>query len=338
LQIGKLPNRSLAQLLAAVPHADPRVVVWPGVGMDAAVLDLGTTQLVAKTDPITFATDRIGWYAVNVNANDVAAMGAKPRWFLATLLLPESASEAEAASLFHQVVDACAALGVSLLGGHTEVTYGLDRPVVVGCMLGELIGPRPVGAAGARAGDHLVLAGPIALEGTTVLAREAAELLIQRGVPPDVVARAQRLLEEPGISVVAQAGIAMRTAEVHAMHDPTEGGLATAAWEMAQAAGVGARIDANAVPVLPECADVCRALGLSPLGLLASGSLLIAVAPADSEPVVNALRRAGYPAAVIGAVTPSAQGLVLQEGNAERPLPEFERDELARVFDGFGDA
>ena len=133
LKVGKLPPEILGRLLAGTPCTDPRVVVGPRIGEDAAVIDFGATYLVAKTDPITFATDRIGWYAVNINANDVAAMGARPKWFLATLLLPEgSADEGLAEGIFNDIVASCAGLGISLVGGHTEITAGLERPILVG--------------------------------------------------------------------------------------------------------------------------------------------------------------------------------------------------------------
>ena len=91
LPLGKLSPDHLDSLLCRHTFSlpDDRVVVYPGVGEDAAVIDMGQRWLVAKTDPITFATDEIGWYAVHVNANDVAAAGSVPRWFLSTLLLPE---------------------------------------------------------------------------------------------------------------------------------------------------------------------------------------------------------------------------------------------------------
>jgi hydrogenase expression/formation protein HypE len=137
LPVGKLPAELLQRLFAKYVPADPRVIVGPQVGEDAAVLDMGDRYLVATTDPITFATDEMGWYALHVNANDLAVRGAQPRWFMATVLLPEGRShEAEVEQLFAEVAEACAIVGVSLVGGHTEVTAGLPRPIVVGAMLG----------------------------------------------------------------------------------------------------------------------------------------------------------------------------------------------------------
>ena len=151
LPAGKLPADLLERLL--VPFArqqDPRMVIGPRPGEDAAVLDFGDRYLVAKTDPITFATEEIGWYAVNVNANDVAVMGATPRWFLATILLPAGkATSFQAEAIFAQIAEACVALGVGLAGGHTEITHEVNRPIVCGTMLGEVARERLITTSGA---------------------------------------------------------------------------------------------------------------------------------------------------------------------------------------------
>ena len=223
LRVGKLPPNLLERLLAKVSIEDPRVLVGGRVGEDAAVIDMGDRVLVAKTDPITFASDLIGWYAVQVNANDVACMGAKPRWFLATILLPEGAEASLAESVFSQVVDACQKLEISLVGGHTEVTHQLQRPMVIGLMLGETERERVVLTSGAQPGDAIILTKGIAIEGTAVLAREAAPALKQRGVTEDALKRARNYLFNPGISVVREALAALDAVPLHSMHDPTEG-------------------------------------------------------------------------------------------------------------------
>ena len=300
LLTGKLPAELLARLLSRVVRRDPRVLLGPTLGEDAAIIDLGDRVLVAKADPVTFATDRIGWYAVHVNANDVACMGARPAWFLATILLPQGAPEALAEEVFAQIEAACEALDVTLVGGHTEVTYGLERPIVAGAMLAEAAAGRIVRNADARPGDHLILTKGIAIEGTALLARDAADELRRRGFGEASLERARALLDRPGISVVREALLACDTAPVHAMHDPTEGGLATALHEVAAASGLVAEVQAEAVTVLPETEELCRALSLDPLGLLASGSLLIALAEEDCERVRGALSGAGIPAACLG--------------------------------------
>ena len=346
MEAGKLPADLLARLLARLPK-DPRLLLGPGVGRDAAALDLGGGRvLVAKTDPVTFATDQIGRYAVHVNANDVACLGARPAWFLATVLLPEGAAPELAEEIFEQVRSACEELGVVPVGGHIEITIGLQRPIVSGAMLAETTREALVRPDGARAGDHLVLTKGIALEGTALLARDAAQALRTRGVSPEEIEAAARLLVRPGISVVPEALAACRVVQpgrrraaasraVHALHDPTEGGLATALVELAQASGLGVRLRRGDVPILPETAAVCGALGLDPMGLLASGALLIAVAREGCDAVCDAVRAEGMAAACIGELAPGREDVIMDSQNAE-PLPRFERDELARFLAGLG--
>ena len=334
MHAGKLPPDLLEDLLRLAPTRDARVVLGPAVGEDAALVRFGRRLLVAKTDPITFATDAIGWYAVQVNANDVATLGARPRWFLASVLLPEGAPEALAWEVFRQIGEACRRLGAVLVGGHTEVTVGLGRPIVVGCMLGEVLQGREVTTRGARVGDLVLLTKGIAIEGTAVLAREAAEALHGAGVPRRLVARAREFIYRPGIGVVQEALLACKHAKVHCMHDPTEGGLATGLWEVARAAGVGMLVHRERIPVLEETAAVCNALGLDPLGLLASGSLVLTAAPAEAHKVLAALEGRRIPVRIIGEVRPPEEGVRLRSAEGEVPLPTFPRDELARFLSG----
>lgn len=333
IPIGKLPAEHLARLLEQHARPDPRLIVGARVGEDAAVIDMGDRYLVAKTDPITFATDEIGWYVVNVNANDVACAGATPRWFLATLLLPEARTDVGLVeSIFEQMAGACQGLDVTLVGGHTEITYGLDRPVVVGHMLGEVAPDRFVTTSGARAGDDLILTKGVAVEATAIIAREKADEL--RGVfDADYLARCRDFLHNPGISVVRDAGVAQAAGRVHAMHDPTEGGLATGLWEMAGAAGVGLEIDEAAIPILPETGALCARFGLDPLGVIASGALLIACPPTETGAILAGLQAAGVPAARLGRAVQPDRGCTLLGPEGGRPLPTFPRDEIARLFD-----
>jgi len=336
--LGKLPPEHLAQLFER--HATPnrRVVLGPGIGHDAAVIsfcDGGEDEarlLVAKTDPITFASDQVGWYAVHVNANDVACTGAVPQWFLATLLLPQEGTDRELVDeIFDQIASTCHSLNVALVGGHTEITHGFDRPVVVGFMLGEVAAGDLVRPDGARSGDELILTKGIAVEGTAIIAREKHHGL--DGIDAELLERSRAFLRQPGISVVRDAAVAVGAGEVHAMHDPTEGGLAMGLWELAEAAGVGLMVRGDAIPVFEETEVLCEALDLNPLGLIASGALLMAVAPDDASAICRALEEGGITAARIGRVVEREEGRVLRESGEDRPLPTFERDEITRLFE-----
>lgn len=329
---GKLPAEHLARLLGRYGRPDARLVIGPRPGEDVAVIDMGDRYLVAKSDPITFATDEIGRYVVNVNANDIACSGATPHWFLATLLLPEGKTDLQLVeSIFAQIAQACDALDITLVGGHTEITYGLERPILVGHMLGEVTPERFVATAGARVGDDIILTKRIAVEATAIIAREK-EAELKGVLDGALLQRCRDFLHDPGISVVRDAQLAQAAGQVHAMHDPTEGGLATGLWELAQAAGVGLEIEAAAIPVWPETRILCAHFGLDVLGVIASGSLLIACPPGETPAILDALNGAGIPATAIGrAVEPDA-GCRLLTADGAQPLPTFARDEIARLF------
>ncbi len=333
MPVGKLPNQLLASLLSRVPHHDSRVLIGPGIGRDAAVIDNGGRRLlVAKSDPITFASEMIGRYAVHVNANDVACTGATPSWFLATVLLPEGAEPELAETIFNQLIGTCEALGIELVGGHTEITYGLNRPIVVGAMLGEVERERLVRPDGGRVSDALILTKGIAIEGTGVLAREAGERLARLRMSRQDIEAAKRYIVEPGISVLKEAMAACDAVRVHAMHDPTEGGLATALYEMAEANRCGIRVEEDAVEVLPLTKPLCRATGLDPLGLLASGALLLAVAEEDCDRALGAIRDSGVHARRIGSLVSAEVGVIMWGKRGRKAVPRFSRDEVARFL------
>ena len=330
LPVGKLDMPLLAGLLGDIAASDSSVLVGPGVGRDVAVLDIGAEfDLLAKSDPITFATDAIGHYAVAVNGNDIATAGGTPKWFLATLLLPEkTTTEALVADIFAQLREACETSGISLVGGHTEVTAGLDRPIICGHVLGTVPHGKALTSGGVQPGDAILLTKGIAVEGTAILAREKHVVLLAAGFEEEWLREAQGLLFAPGISVLREARAAVQAAEVHAMHDPTEGGLATGLWELAVAAGVTIAVDEAAIPVLPQCRRLCEHFGLEPLGLIASGALLIATPEADK--VIAACAAEGIACAQIGTAT-AGEARVVQAMTGAL-LPRYDQDEIAKVL------
>jgi hydrogenase expression/formation protein HypE len=335
LPLGKLPPSLLNQLLAQAPVTDSRVLVGPGVGFDCAVIDLGSTLLVLKTDPITFATEEIGRYLVQVNANDIATTGAVPRWLLVTLLLPEGQTTA---ALVHeigeQIYAACREIGVSVVGGHSEVTYDLERPIVVGTMIGEVAHDRLVTPSGARPGNRLLLTKGVPIEATAILAREFAGQLTDV-LSAAELAEAREFLVNPGISVLRDAQIAMQAGRVTAMHDPTEGGLAAALWELAEAGGRSLVVERTAVSVPPLAGRICHALDLDPLAAIASGAMLLTVEAADSLAIIEALQAANIACADIGTVTQGAATVWLVDEAGRRHLPRPEQDEIARAYTKF---
>jgi hydrogenase maturation factor len=331
LPIGKPDPDFLERLLRSLPQ-DRRVIVGPKIGEDAAVLDFGENYLVVKTDPITFTFENIGWYVVNINANDIACTGATPRWFLPTLLLPQQGTSEELVkTIFDQMKSACQKLGIFLIGGHTEVTFNLDRPIAVGQMIGEVEREKLVKGSGAKPGDVVILTKGVAIEGTHVIHQKKKKELKKR-VASDMLERLSCLLYQPGISVVKEALLATTSCEVHCMHDPTEGGLRTGLWEMAYASGMGIRVEKERIPVLPETETICKFYGLDPLGLLASGALILTLSPSEGERLIKIYQRKGIKCSLIGEVVPRELGLKIIEKGEESDFGGPYRDEINKVL------
>lgn len=332
MQSGKLPLEQLTRILNNISNSDPRVSLGPTPGEDAALIDMGEKYLVATTDPITFATNRIGWYAVQVNANDIAVMGGTPRWMMATVLLPEKTSEAEVDSIFAQMNDACRAIGVTLIGGHTEVTYNLPRPIITGVMLGEVDKGKEIRSSGAREGDSIIMTKTIAIEGCAILAAEAEDQLLKAGISDHYVQAGKRLLGNMGISIIKDAAITLKSGKITAMHDPTEGGIAGGLRELAEASNLGMHIDQNRIKVNSLTRRYCEALMLNPLGLLASGTLLVCVDPKDEASVIEGLHIEGISSQVIGELREHSYGVKINYLGSIKDLPSFGRDEIVRFL------
>ncbi len=334
LPVGKLPGPLLDRLITTYgTRLDSAVLVSPGYGKDAAAVAIdGGAPLVVKSDPITFASTRAARFLVAVNANDIACLGGVPRWLTVVALFPErSTTVRQVEEMFSDLREACDERGIAIIGGHTEVTAGIDRPLLIGTMVG-VAGPNGLLVpGGARPGDDLLLTKWAGIEGTALLAEELPETLSER-IGVAVVRGAAKLLRSPGISVVADAVAVRSVAGVTALHDPTEGGLATAIHELAEVSGCGAEIMLENVPVLPETRTICDCLGLDPMGLLSSGALLVAVQPERRVEVETAAAEARIPVSHIGRLVPRDEGIHAFHGGATTQLPRFDADEVTRAL------
>jgi len=335
LPAGKLPNELLDRFLKAMDCTDPSVLLGPRVGEDVAAVSLsGEDTLVLKSDPITFATDAVGYYAMVVNANDLATCGARPRWMLVTLLFPPGTSSGRVRQVMLELQQAASQFGVSLCGGHTEITDAVTRPVVVGQLAGTVSRSRLIDKRRMRAGDRVLLSKGVAVEGTALIAREFASRLLELGLRQEEVEQCRQFLTDPGISILREAEIAAGCKDVRALHDVTEGGVATALQELAAAGGHRLRVYPARIPVFGPTARICKLLDLNPLGLIGSGSLLIACGPEGCPGLSGNLHEAGIPVACIGEVLEEGSGVEALQGEDGRlvPWPVFETDEIARLY------
>jgi len=329
---GKLPAQLLGQLLSRLAIDDVNVAVGPALGEDAAAIDRGDHYLLLAADPITFLPRRIGWYAVHVNANDIAAMGGTPKYFLSTILLPSGAATDEMIQeIVTDIASACRELGCLAVGGHTEVTPGIDRPIVAGAMVGEVDRDRLVTSAGASPGDMLLLTKGIAIEATAILAQERADE-IREAFGEAFLEKASRFLEDPGLSVLRDAAAACDAGGVTAMHDVTEGGVANAIWEIAEASDVGMAVSESEIPRFWESTKLAEKFRMNLLGAIGSGALVICTKEEATESVLGKLEERGVEAFVIGRVAEKKSGVQLLRGKDRVELPRFATDEIARVL------
>ena len=324
MQTGKLTNEQLDRLIfSKLKSTRAETVTGPGVGRDCAVADLGENYLVLSTDPITGTEKGIGRLCVNISCNDVAAAGGEPVAILVTMLIPPRAQMAQVEEVVDDVIAACAQNNVDLIGGHTEVSGAVNRFVLSGVCIGKKAKtPFPPLAPG----DFLVMSKSAGLEGTGILAAEKETAL--RGVlTAQELSEAADYLHHTSVIAEGRAGVA---AGVSLMHDATEGGVLGGAWEMADCAGLGVQIDADAIPVSTLTRKLCAHLRINPLRLISSGVMLFATSEPDR--LLRLLKEAQIPGAVIGRFTPS--GMTLRHGGKEETLAPPQSDELYRALEG----
>ncbi len=330
LPLGKLPAELLEESIEGIEIADPAVLVSARLGEDAAAIDIRAEEvLVLASDPITLASDSPARYAVLANANDVATSGAVPRWMLTTLLFPPGTTASQVAALVRDIQESCRPWGISLCGGHTEITDAVSRPLISGTMAGTAPGGRVLDKRDMREGDRILLTKGVAVEGTGLIAREYGGRLAAGGMSAADIAEAAAFLDR--MSILPEARLALESPGVTALHDVTEGGLATAVSELGAAGGRRLRLDLAAIPIYPQTRRICAIMGLDPLGLIGSGSLLITCSADQTDALVAAISRAGIEVAVIGEVGGEGRGVQAYYGTEPVEWPRFERDEVSRL-------
>jgi len=327
LPVGKLDPNLLKQIVfGCLGSPDPRVIVGPKIGEDAAVIDFEDRVLVIHSDPITGAVENVGWLAVNVCSNDIATRGVRPLWILIVMLLPQDVNSAQVKQITQQINEAARELGIAVVGGHSEVTPGINRPILVATAIGEAEKGRFVSSSGAKIGDHIIVTKGAAIEGTAILSTEMAEAL-QRRVSRSLIRRAQKLIKK--IGVVKEALTALEVGGVHAMHDATEGGIAGGLQEVAWASSVGITAHEERIPIYEETKAICKALNIDPLKTISSGALIISAHPEKAEEVAATLQKRGIQASIIGEVVNEREGsYILRRDGTKLDLSKPVKEEL----------
>lgn len=327
MKVGKVSEAVLKRsILKQVKFKREEVIIGAGVGEDCTAVRLNPGEIfVLSTDPITGTVEDIGTLGVHVTANDLASSGAEPIGVLVTLLLPESIFESDIKEIMQEIESACASLNMQVMGGHTEVTKAVNQPILSVTGVGKVQEDSLILTSGAKPGQDIVVTKWIAMEGTSIIAKEKEEELLEK-FPEPFVKEAQKF--DQFLSVVNEAATAVKSG-VSAMHDITEGGIYGALWEMAEASGVGLEIELKKIPIRQETVEICEVYDMNPYGLISSGSMLIATD--NGHDLVGILEKNGIYATVIGKVIEGNDRVILND-DERRFLEPPKSDEIYKLY------
>ena len=332
LPTGKLPPELLDKLLKKIPILDKNVIIGPGTGMDCSVIDYGDQYLVLKSDPISLTSGNIGWYAVQINVNDIVTTGADPKWILITLLLPENNTTRQVVeNITDQLILATKEYGITIIGGHTEVTNGIDHPIVSATLIGTVDKEKLITPTGVKIGDKVFLTKEIAIETVAIISNDFPNKL-SKHLTKQEIRKAQSYLYIPGISIYKEANLIRDGFGVTAMHDPTEGGLAAALWELSIASNKALKINLDQVPISELTRKICSLFSINPLNSISSGALLFTANSENSQAIIDILEKNQIPVSPIGYVSGDGIGVINTEHSSPISIPRPERDEISRIF------
>jgi hydrogenase expression/formation protein HypE len=335
LPIGKLDSDILQkEVIDRIKYKRDDVEVGAGIGRDCASIDFGSVDCIVSSDPITADKNDIGRLAVYVSCNDIASEGVKPLFMTMTCLLPDGTTLEDLRLIADQASEAAAKAEVQIVGGHTEITDAVTRPVISSTAFGKREKGKGMHPETIEPGDVLVLTKLAGMEGTGVIANDL-ELRTKAALEPSEVERAKDMLDD--VSVITEGVIGGRLG-VKEMHDVTEGGVLGAVWEMCSVCGLGAEINESSVPVDSVTLKLCSFFKLDYLRLVSSGCMLIAADEETAEDFIDEAGDSGIPAAVIGEFTEKSEGvkMIRKSGKVEEIDPP-EADEIYKVVSGGDD-
>jgi hydrogenase expression/formation protein HypE len=330
LKPGKLTSELLEELVFKnVQSRRPEVLVRPGVGEDCATLDFGPYECIMSTDPITAAISDIGRLAIHITCNDIASNGVEPLGIMLAVMLPVGTTTHDIERIMQQAAEVSKELGVEIIGGHTEITPAVNRPVIVSTAVGRALAGESQRAEGMKAGDFIYMTKQAGLEGAGIIANDFYKDLVG-------VLTTEELEEAKGylknVSVLKE-GLAAGKVGTAGMHDITEGGVLGAVWELAEIADVGLSLIASDIPVTEPIKKISAHFHIDFMRLISSGSMMIIVHPDKAEALEAAVRNVGVSIAKIGTVLSKEKGRKILFPNGKEELVDPpESDELYKVI------
>jgi len=334
--VGKPSPMRLDRLLSgSYGNPSSKLLVGPGPGLDAAVLDIGNGQVMAIAEDPIFPAPKLpleimGQFTVHIGASDVAVTGIKPQFLTYTLLLPGTSSETDARQLIRSISETAETLGITIVGGHTGWYDVVNVPIVGGVTVWGLAPyDQWISPGGAQSGDVILMTKGPSIEAAallTVLYRDKLEGKLDTSTLEKLCRRVDE------ITVVDDALIAFRIGGIHAMHDATEGGVLGGLWEMHASSGLPIRVDLDSVPVPEDIQALTDALNFDPWKAISEGTLLAAVNPHYVKQVTQAWGKAGIDHSTLGTFDKSLKEYILVRNGREQELPEPDIDPFWDLF------
>lgn len=326
MKIGKLDSNLLKEIIFShIKFRREEVLVRPGIGKDCAVVDYGEDVCVLSTDPITGAASEVGKLAIHISCNDIASEGVEPIGIMLTVMVPESTTKEEIEFIMKQASSEAEKLHVEIIGGHTEVTNAVNRPVIVSTAIGKGKKERYTSQNVVRIGDHIILTKYAGLEGTGIIAYDHEEEL-KKKISQEEIDNAKKFLEN--LSVIKE-GIIGGNLGATSMHDVTEGGVLGAIWETCESANLGAKITIEAIPVREETLKICAVYHIDYLRLISSGCMVITIPGHKKDDLLNQLKAKDILASDIGVMT--EKDVIMIKDGEELEIDPPDRDELYKV-------
>lgn len=323
LKTGKLDSEVLKKIIFEnIKFKRDEIITRPGIGEDCAEIDFGNYICVMSTDPITASVKDIGRLSIHISCNDIASNGVQPIGIMLAVMLPVGTTEADIETIMKQAAAAAELMEVEIIGGHTEITPAVTKPVIVSTAIGRQ--PKNKIEYKIKPGDKIFITKYCGIEGTGIIACECADET-DKILTPEEKSQASAMLDM--VSVVKEGVIAGEIG-VSAMHDITEGGVLGAVWEMCQVAGAGAIVDIESIPVKPVTEKICRHFNIDYLRLISSGCMLITAPPEKQHELESRIDMI----TCIGEIKPFETGIMMRTGKGVEPIAPPDSDELYKAI------
>lgn len=326
---GKLDSELLKELVFNnITFRRPEVITRPGIGEDCAVVDFGEYDCVLSTDPITGAVNEIGRLAIHISCNDIASNGVEPLGILLSCMLPVGTSKEDVDQIMKQAAHESAKIGVEIIGGHTEITDAVNKPVIVSTAIGRGLRGSSQSAKDMKAGDYILVTKQAGMEGAGIIVSDHPDK-VKDILSPDEMQQALKMLDQ--VSVVKEGLIAGEIG-TSGMHDITEGGVLGSVWEMCEVSDTGAEIWKEKIPVSDVTKKICDHFNIDWLRLISSGCMMIVASPDKKDLIMDRIQKSGIAISCIGRVRDKSFGRILIDGHLNTDITPPDSDELYKVI------